>query len=214
MSLAISFHFLRTQYASDNNISIIRSLRLCCWITTSVVLFSVRCVFEIWCGWVWVVSVLQAEACNTDTIQTQPHQISNTTLQHGHYSNPAAPNLQHKPATRTLLKPSRTKSPYPCCRLVLEIWCGWVWVVSVLQTCVGDLVQLGLSSVRVADLCWRFGAAGFEWCPCCRLVLKIWCGWVWVVSVLQACVGDLVRLGLSGVRVADLCWRFGAAGFE
>ena len=26
----------------------------------------------------WVVSVLQAEACNTDTTQTQPHQISNT----------------------------------------------------------------------------------------------------------------------------------------
>jgi len=25
-------------------------------------LFSVRCVLEIWCGWVWVVSVLQAEA--------------------------------------------------------------------------------------------------------------------------------------------------------
>ena len=25
-----------------------------------------------------VVSVLQAEACNTDTTQTQPHQISNT----------------------------------------------------------------------------------------------------------------------------------------
>ena len=28
--------------------------------------------------WVWVVSVLQAEACNTDTTQTQPRQISNT----------------------------------------------------------------------------------------------------------------------------------------
>jgi len=27
-----------------------------------------------------VVSVLQAEACNTDTTQTQPHQISNTQL--------------------------------------------------------------------------------------------------------------------------------------
>ena len=26
-------------------------------------------------------------------------------------------------------------------------------------------------------------------------------------------VGDLVRLGLSSVRVAD-CWRFGADGFE
>jgi hypothetical protein len=34
---------------------------------------------------------------------------------------------------------------------------------------------------------WRFGAAGFEWCPCCRL--KLW-------------IGDLVRLGLSGVSVA------------
>ena len=80
MSLAILFHFLCAQHVSDINISIIRSLRLCCWITTSVVLFSVRCVLEIWCGWVWVVSVLQAsaEACNTDTTQTQPHQISNT----------------------------------------------------------------------------------------------------------------------------------------
>jgi len=55
MSLAISFHFLSVQHVSDINISIIRSLRLCCWITTSVVLFSVHCVLEIWCGWVWVV---------------------------------------------------------------------------------------------------------------------------------------------------------------
>jgi len=30
-------------------------------------LFSVRCVLEIWCGWVGVVFVLQAEACNTNT---------------------------------------------------------------------------------------------------------------------------------------------------
>ena len=65
MSLAILFHFLCAQRVSDINISIIRSLRLCCcWITTSVVLFSGRCVLEIW--------------CNTDTTQTQPHQISNT----------------------------------------------------------------------------------------------------------------------------------------
>ena len=78
MSLAILFHFLCTQHVSDINIYITRSLRLCCWITTSVVLFSVRCVLEIWCGWVWVVSVLQAEACNTDTTQTQQHKISIT----------------------------------------------------------------------------------------------------------------------------------------
>ena len=41
------FHFLCAQHVSDINISIIRSLRLCWWITTSVVLFSVRCVLEL-----------------------------------------------------------------------------------------------------------------------------------------------------------------------
>ena len=40
-------HFLCAQHVSDINISIIRSLRLCCWITTSVVLFSVCCVLEL-----------------------------------------------------------------------------------------------------------------------------------------------------------------------
>ena len=40
MSLVILFHFLCTQHVSDINISVIRSLWLCCWITTSVVLFS------------------------------------------------------------------------------------------------------------------------------------------------------------------------------
>jgi len=63
---------------SGINISIIRSLRLCCWITTLVVLFSFRCVLEIWCGWVWVVSVLQASACYMDTTPIQPHRKSNT----------------------------------------------------------------------------------------------------------------------------------------
>ena len=46
MSLAILFHFLCAQHVSDINISIFRSLRLCWWITTSVVLFSVRCVLQ------------------------------------------------------------------------------------------------------------------------------------------------------------------------
>ena len=50
LSLAILFYFLCVQHVSDINISIIRSLRLCWWITTSVALFSVRCVLEIWCG--------------------------------------------------------------------------------------------------------------------------------------------------------------------
>ena len=47
MSLAILYHFLCAQHVSDINISIFRSLRLCCWITTSVFLSSVRCVLEI-----------------------------------------------------------------------------------------------------------------------------------------------------------------------
>ena len=72
MSLAILFHLLCAQHVSDINISIFGSLRLCWWITTSVVLFSVRCVLEIWCVWFWV------EACNKGTTQTQLHQISNT----------------------------------------------------------------------------------------------------------------------------------------
>ena len=75
MSLAILFHFLCAQHVSDINISIIRSLRLCCWITTSVVLFSVRCMLEIWCGCFWVVLVLQAVA--------QVFHSSTITMMHG-----------------------------------------------------------------------------------------------------------------------------------
>ena len=75
MSLAVLFHFLCAKHVSDINISVIRSLRLCCWITTSVVLFSVRCVLEICCG-----------CCRLK------HSFS---LQHGQHPKPAAPNLQH-----------------------------------------------------------------------------------------------------------------------
>ena len=60
MSLAILFHFLYAQHVSDINTSIFRSLRLCCWITTSVVLFckdvwfsvsvNLRCMVAcVWC---------------------------------------------------------------------------------------------------------------------------------------------------------------------
>ena len=61
MSLAILFHLFSAQHVSDINISIISSLRLCWWITTSVVLFckdgcfsiivTLRCVVVclVWC---------------------------------------------------------------------------------------------------------------------------------------------------------------------
>jgi len=74
LSLAILFHFLCAQHVSDTNIST-RSLRLFCWITTSVALFVGYCVLEFRCGWVGVVSMLQG---NTDTTPTQPHRNTNT----------------------------------------------------------------------------------------------------------------------------------------
>ena len=49
MSLSILFHFLCAQNVLDINVSFIRSLRLCCWITKSVVLCSVAAGFE-WCS--------------------------------------------------------------------------------------------------------------------------------------------------------------------
>jgi len=71
MSLVILFHFLCAQHVSDINISIIRRLRLFCWITTVVVLFLARCVLEFWCGWVGVVPVLQAAANMTNVVIQQ-----------------------------------------------------------------------------------------------------------------------------------------------
>ena len=83
MSLAILFHFLCAQHVSDINISIIRSLRLCWWITTSVFLFSVRCVGAFgaagfrWCSFCW----LKHKLCFS--------------LQNERHPKPAAPKLQH-----------------------------------------------------------------------------------------------------------------------
>ena len=62
MSFAILFHFLCDQHVSDINISIIR---IFCWITTLVVLFLVRCVLEIRCGWVGVVSDVAGWSLNS-----------------------------------------------------------------------------------------------------------------------------------------------------
>jgi len=76
MSLTILFHFLCAQHVSDINISIIKSSQLFCWITTLVVLFLVRCVLEIRCGWVGVVSVLQAEASACNTHRTKNNSIN------------------------------------------------------------------------------------------------------------------------------------------
>ena len=90
MAFAFLFHFLCVQHVSDINISTIRSLRLFCWITTVVVLFLVRCVLEFRCGWVGVVSVLQAP--------TQPHRNSNT-----HWTKSNTTNVVIQQNSRKLL---------------------------------------------------------------------------------------------------------------
>jgi len=106
MSLAILFHFLCAQHVSDINISIIRSLRLCCWITTSVVLFSVRCAFSLqhghysvelphWshCSWFdvcWSFGVVGLEWYPCCRLK---HNCFS--LQHEYHSNPTTPKLQH-----------------------------------------------------------------------------------------------------------------------
>jgi len=177
MSLPILFHFLCTQHVSDINISIIRSLRLCCRLkpatrtllkpnrTQHNLYFSLQhghysnpaahntpvlqpatrillkpshtqhnLCFSLQHGHysnpaAYNTPVLQpatrtplkprctqhtcASACNTDTTQTQLHTTHLCfSLQHGHHSNPAAHNTPVlQPATRTPLKPNRTKLP-------------------------------------------------------------------------------------------------------
>jgi len=86
MSLAILFHSLCAQHVSDINISIIKSLRLFCWITTSgsIVLGSM-CV--------------GVSACNTDTTPTQPHRNCNT-----HRTKNNTTNVVIQQNSRKLLK--------------------------------------------------------------------------------------------------------------
>jgi len=98
MSLAILFHFLCAQHVSEINISIIRTLRLFCWITTLVVLFLVRCVLEFRCGWIGVVSVLQASA------PTQPHRNSNTHRTKNNTTNVVIQQNSRKLLTMDILK--------------------------------------------------------------------------------------------------------------
>jgi len=77
MSLAILFHFLCAHHFSDINISIIRRLRLFCWITILVVLFLVRCVLVFRCGLGW-----------------SGVRVAGWSLKHGYHSNPTTPKHQ------------------------------------------------------------------------------------------------------------------------
>ena len=81
MSLAVSFHFLCAQHVSDINISIIRSLRLFCWITTLVV-----------CSWFDVYWCFGVAGLGWYPCSRLRHHFS---LQHGYHAKPNTPKHQH-----------------------------------------------------------------------------------------------------------------------
>ena len=83
MSLAILFHFLCAQHVSDINISIIRSLRLFYEIP-----HRSSCSQFVLC---WRFGAAGFRWCSFCRLK---HNLC-FSLQHGHYSNPTAPNLQH-----------------------------------------------------------------------------------------------------------------------
>jgi len=132
MSLAVLFHFLCAQHVSDINISIIRSLRLFCWITTLVVLFLVRCVLEFRCGWIGVVSVLQAEAQLQHVLDINISIIR---------------SLQLFCWITTLVILFLV-------RCVLEFRCGLVGVGSVLQAEAQNSRKLLMMDILMSETCW------------------------------------------------------------
>jgi len=71
MSLVIFILLLDTQHVLGINMSILRSLWLCCWTTTLAVLFLDCFVLELGCGSAGVVSRLPAEA-SADSLDTTP----------------------------------------------------------------------------------------------------------------------------------------------
>ena len=60
--LLFFFHLIFAQHVSNINMSIFRSLRLCWWITTSVILFSFRCVLGFAADDVWWCPFCRVEA--------------------------------------------------------------------------------------------------------------------------------------------------------
>ena len=178
MSLAILFHFLCAQHVSDINIFIIIiSLRLVCWITTLVVLFLVRCVLEFRCGWVGVVSVLQAEAV-LNMLRTLIYPSSgacNYSIELPHWSY---------------------WSWFDC--IAVSVWLGWSGIRVASWSCAQHASDINISiisSLRLFcwittlvycswnDVCWSFGVVWLEWYPCCRLIrsLRLFC---WITTLV------------------------------
>jgi len=156
MSGVFLFDCLCAQHVSDIYISIIRSLRLFCWITTLVVLFLVRRVLEFRCGWVGVVSVLQASA--------ETRHVSDINIS-------IIRSLRLFCWITTLVVLFLVRS-------VLEFRFGWVGVVSVLQASAETrhVSDINISIIRSLRLfCWITTLVILF---LVRRVLEFRCGWV------------------------------------
>ena len=97
MSLAILFHFLCAQHDSDINISIIRSLRLCCWNTQRTENKTTDVVIHQHSRKLLKMDILMSETC---WAHKKWNQIASDNLlcfsqQNEHHPKPVAPNLQH-----------------------------------------------------------------------------------------------------------------------
>ena len=133
----------------------------CCSFCRRKPAFSVRCVLELWCGWFWVVFVLQAEACVLSWLSFRALVLlvlggvrfagCGLHSQFVVYCSFGAAGFGWCSFCR--LKPAFSV------RCVLELWCGWFWIVFVLQA----------EACIISSLCWSFGAAGFGWCSLCCL---------------------------------------------
>ena len=87
MPLAILFHLLCAQHVSDINISIFRSLVCVDELPHRSSCSQFVVCWSFWCGWFWMVFVLQASACKTNITQNQPHQSSKTQAPEDGYIN-------------------------------------------------------------------------------------------------------------------------------
>ena len=81
---------------------------------------------------------------------------------------------------------------YPCCRLsfLMCSTCFGLYPSSGACDCSVELPHWSYCSWF--DVCWSFVVVGLEWYPCCRLQFR--CGWVGVVSVLQAEAASDIKL--------------------
>jgi len=219
MSLVILFHFLCAQHVSDINISIIRNLRLFCWNTTLVRLFLFRCVLEFRCGWVGVVSVLQASACNTAS--TWQHTTLTTHKQPclGWNSNP---HSQQSSGRRPLALDRASTWTGKWRRvngilllIIRNFWC-FLYSNRFIKTAIWISWHIGKSCISVVDSVVVFSELPYcascliiersSGCTMCKFVATLWFV-QYVLYCIYYCLARLTRVLLTVTCQYDMTFN-------